>query len=431
MNFFQALCNPENFNAIFTRLRQRCASDPFLRSRSPASQHLTLEWILQAEDLVTASLVRELRSRRYRPGVSIRSTVKADKDREIYSLAWPDKIVEALLAKLLSETIAPSLHRRLFSFRKGLSNIIALKDFAAYLAKQCPDTAPIYIVKRDVAAYGDSINQTMLFSKLAKIVGAQDPYVLQLLQAFLATQFRTTTSAEVCNLSHGIPAGFALTPVCENLYLADFDQILGNFSDGFYCRYGDDILFADRDPQTVARAATTIDQELAKLGLHTKTEKVANLCLCLKPPNHHNQSQFRPVDSFDHLGFNLDRSGKLFLSRRKIDTLKRELRQAALRAYNANRRYPCSETALVDACIASLNRYLKLSFELPYLGLLLSVVTNETKLKQLDLWIAKAALAPVFGTAHDRVFRYLSLNEVRKRGLTSIEKLRIGSLRGL
>ena len=144
MDLLQELTCPSNYSVLFERLRKKARQSPRRRNSHPVCRHLSLNWILNNEALVTRQLVREIRARNYQPLPCTRSEVLLDKRRLLYSLSWPDRIVENLTADLLQRALEPLFSDRLFSFRKGRSNYLAVQDVGGYLRTARQNQKPLY-----------------------------------------------------------------------------------------------------------------------------------------------------------------------------------------------------------------------------------------------------------------------------------------------
>ena len=429
MDLYAELKDRKNYAAVFADLREKAREAPYRLSSRPVRKAISLEWILAEESLVTGRLLRAIRRRKYLPQEGRRNEIQLDKKRRIYALCWPDKIVEAVMARALAAAVEGQLSQRLFSYRKGRSNLLAVQSLAEYFKLNAARGVPVFVIKRDVDHFGESIRVGTLLEKIQAVIGEQDPYADTLLRSFLRPRFRDSAGDEILTLKQGLPDGFAITTVCENLYLTEVDKAMEVESDALYCRYGDDIMLAHTSPQRALHLAEVLQNRVGRLGLEFKKEKMKNVCLTAGPAKA--ESPFVLGRSLDYLGFNISAGGEIFLSRNKLRALQSQLRRIARYSFYANRRSCSGDDGVIDAVINSLNLHLAEELREPYLTLALVCVNNIDKLKSLDKWIAKLPLRFIHGTGHDRVFRYESLSGIRSRGLVSLVHLRNLAQRGL
>jgi hypothetical protein len=427
MDLYRELSTPKNYREIFELLRQKAQEQPYRLHSHPGSKHLSLKWILAAENEIIRFLSGGIRERAYFPQRCTVNEVMLDKKRRLYSLCWPDRIMDALLGRRLGQLVEPHLSPCVFSYRPGFSSHGAIRMVGAYMLRRHAQRRPVYVVKRDISQYCEKIDLSIMLGMLKPRVGPQEEYIWRLIESFVSPRCLDPVSGKEGPLELGVPVGCAVVPACANLYLTELDQAMSREPEGLYCRYGDDIVVAHSDAAVLARLSGEMEEIVARLKLEFKQEKRRDLVLAEAPPAA--RAPYRPVRSFDYVGFNVNFAGEIFLSQKKINALQAEFRRTAKHAFLANRRFKLSKPQLVDAVISSLNIYLKRRLEHPYISFMLATITNLEALKQLDKWIAKLSLRYVYGTGHDRVFRYHSYQELRRRGLVSLLSLRNMALR--
>ncbi|GHU52389.1 hypothetical protein AGMMS49975_08060 [Clostridia bacterium] len=169
----------------------------------------------------------------------------SNKNRVICIHCVDDKIVQTVAAEIVMSAYLPSkcVHgfvkrRSVFTAKKSLDN--ALKE----------GTNEYF--KADIKRFYDSIDNALLLRKLENVV--TDYKFLSLAKLLLGTHFL------------GISTGSCFSPVCSNLYLADFDRAIAKEST-FYSRYVDDMLVAP------ASNSVLISEKLREIGLHMNTDK--------------------------------------------------------------------------------------------------------------------------------------------------------------
>lgn len=430
-NLYKELVKRERYRQVFSHLRDKVRAEPYRLESAPINKNFSLRWALTAEDEITSFLIKEIKRKKYQPDVCRVAEVELDKKRKLYSFSWPDKIFELMLGRLLGESLEPFLSERVFSFRRGYSNFQAVREFSEFIKQQLSVSQELYVVKRDIADFGDTIDSTLLLGKIKAVLGQQEPYAYQLIDLFLRPYFIDAKAKTKQRLTKGLPTGCSITPVCENFYLTELDAHCSAINDGFYCRYGDDILFVHAVQSVAKDCALQMEQILAGHKLEFRQEKMQNTFFSKNMTSDATKGGFSSATSIDYLGFNINFEGEIFLSSNKLREFKASLRRTAKRAFHANHKNTNCSSEIVAAIIESLNLHFKQQLETPHLALVLYSVTNEKALANLDRWIAKLALRYVYKTGHDKVFRYQSYQSLRKQGLQSLVHLRRLSLRGV
>jgi len=427
MDLFQLLSDRRSYDSVYDKLRKKAEAEPHKLHSAPVEGDISLRWLLLAQDKIVRYLVREIRAKRYFPGECNLNLLMLDKPRELFSLAWPDRIVEALVAQTLQQLFEPRFSTALYSFRKGRNNLMAVRRAAQWIADRRFEGRRIFVAKRDIAKFGESIDPLQVVSLLQRELSEQQPYIWELLQCFLSPRYRKD------GLSHpprpqGLPTGFALTPICENLLLNRLDHSLAEEPGLLYLRFGDDMLLLHNDPQVLRAKVALIERALLDFNLQFNSEKSLDIELCELSPTSAVEQLFSPKQCFDYLGFRVDSTGKIWLSNRKQLELKKELRHLARRSFYAARQVEAKPEGVISAMVYNMNLALDRHLAHAYLGLALATTTDLGALKNLDRWIAKQVLSFVYGSTQDRVFRYRSLRTLRRddglRSLVHMQKSR-------
>ncbi len=112
---------------------------------------------------VARMLARSVAAGEYRMGDATLREIRVSGKRRLVFMYQPfDLVIHAVVAGILSEALEPTLGARLYSYRSGLGWADAVADFAAFVRlhrRQRPDprTRGLYVLRRDVDAYTDSI----------------------------------------------------------------------------------------------------------------------------------------------------------------------------------------------------------------------------------------------------------------------------------
>jgi hypothetical protein len=436
-DIFKELIRTQAFKPVFHSLRQKASSAPYRLLSHPVNCQVTLDWILRNEDSVSRFLIKAIKKQSYHPQPAHRHLVQLDKPRQLFSLAWPDRIVEMTLAKLIDQVVSPNLSSNLHSYRKGLGNLTAVKALADFVSERLENNEKVYLVKRDIKDFGQSVNPELLFQKLSEALGQQSEYFWLLLREFLLPTYNSLQESQPQKLTMGLPDGYALTPVCENLFLNEIDslfskketseqnkkQTTGSLNDhqSIYLRYGNDILLASNHRDCLLHQLPLLEKELTKLKLHLKADKCVNIVFNKhKSTSSQQDSYFKPAGHIDYLGLSVNCTGKIFISTHKLEKLQINLRRKIRYAFLTQRRLLGSQPAQIQALIKTVNLALEAELAHPALLLMLDTATDQDQIKRLDQWIAKQILGAVFTTRHDRVFRYFSYKQLKEWGLRSL-----------
>jgi hypothetical protein len=262
-------------------------------SQGSGGSDVSLQWVLTRQSLVRKTLRETLHQDSPVFSPVKKSSLFSGKWRDIYIANWIDRILLMMLARHLESVLCRHWHPSLYSFRKGWSSKKALSELAAFL-RSCEGR--LFVLKRDVTQYGDSIPTPLLLGRLFQEPELQGETLFQkLLTEALRPQVTSETPYSLCR---GVPSGSPLVPVLENYYLLPLDQGLREKAE-FFGRYGDDFIVAFRDPKEARAADQWIETHLARWGLRVKDEKKLNITLTV------------PSDGFIWLGRWIQRDGRL------------------------------------------------------------------------------------------------------------------------
>lgn len=219
---------------------------------------------LRNEVLTYKSAQNGMKFAGYRPD-HLKGYLIPKSDGKKRALAVPD-FKDRLIQKAVCDVIAPSIDKLLedsaFAYRKGLSRISA--SAAINKAKK---EGLRYAVKCDIEAFFDNVDWDILFEKL-DILFYDDP-VLPLLKQWVSQP--VYFDGRVVIRDRGLPQGAVFSPVLANLYLDEFDEILG--TDFKLIRYADDCLILCRSKQETENALKEAEESLNKLHLELNKNK--------------------------------------------------------------------------------------------------------------------------------------------------------------
>ena len=418
MECYKQICSKKSIEKIFINFKNKSLVHKALLNKSPVDSRISLNWCLKNRSKIASILIKGFKDQNYFPNKKNRLVIHIkNKERIIYLSNWIDKIVESLVCEVLNSKFEGVFSDNLFSYRKGRSNFQGVKKLSSYIKKNINLGKSVYLIKKDIKNYTDTINLEILNNLLKFRLNDEPPYFFDLINSFMHPNFWDLKTKSNNILDFGLPTGTNITNFCGNLYLNNIDNLTTSINDGLYLRYGDDILYRHTDQNIVSNVSKLIDQEITKLGLSLKEQKESSILLS---ENSGKDNSFIQNSNIDYLGFNIDFQGKLFLSNNRIKRIKKELLQIARSSFLNSKHSKSTKSETIKNIIDNINFYLNTLNRKHLLYDLINLCDNTDKFQKLDKWIAKLPLRFVYKTNHDRVFKHISYKEIRKRGLISI-----------
>lgn len=215
--------------------------------------------------------------------------VSDPKRRLISSAPFIDRVAHRAIHNTLCPVIDPLFIPTTFACREGKGNGRAV-IFLRKLLKEYPKN---YILKLDVKKFFNSINQYILFRKLARIL--PDNSLLGLILGLLK-------SHPDLQKGKGLPLGNLTSQIFANFYLNEIDQRMYGLTSGKYIRYMDDILLFGNSLNEV---------NLLKKEILTIARREQLLFPLRKRPI------FAPDTAIPFLGFLVDKDKAIPLSRNR------------------------------------------------------------------------------------------------------------------
>ncbi len=350
------------------------------------------------------------------------------KERRLCSAGLVDTIVLFVLAEGLVRAIEPRLSPRLFSYRRGRSSGALLRELGAYAlehrnARPNPLLRGLYVLRADIAAYGESIRvdaDSSLWPELRRMLesrGGQSFFRLleQAIRPLIHGLDGTASKRE-----RGVPTGSPIQPALCNLYLTPVDDALAGIGGGFYGRFGDDLLFAHPDPERAQAALHTMEGEIAALGLRVGSDKRATLYFTAAGRPSPIWPEARATQHVAYLGSRIDFAGRIGLHPRKFRELLLAVRDRLARADEllAEPERAPRLSALCGVVNAALD---PVSPTADVRAAELGALSDAAQLRELDYLLALSIAERLSGRAGPRAFRQTPYHELRKAGLWSAQ----------
>ncbi len=353
------------------------------------------------------------------------------KSRLIFHSPPLDVVVMTALAMALGEVLENAFSDRLFSYRTGFSGNKALLSLSEFLkARRAAvldvERRGLFVLRRDVRAYGDSIPSgpdSPLWEVLRSTLAAHnvrfDEAGWRWLIATIHPSCRSIEGVEV-DPARGIPTGSPLQPLMGNLYLTVLDRQCQSRPGAFYARYGDDILFVHPDLEVAESVHKEMAQTLSKLELEWSADKCSDLYFSVAGRSC-DSARYTPATQFMYLGARVDARGEVGLGSEKVTRL---LRLTSLRLDGVAQ--VCAADSFDDraeAYCATVNA--SLDPEHPAADraaqLLRYLVTDRGQLKDLDYQIALRIAQRLTSVTGARAFRKVPIKVLKQRyGLRSL-----------
>ncbi len=369
----------------------------------------------------------------FRPA-ELRTIKVRGRRRVVHANPLADQLVHGVVAEILEEAVAATRSPSLYSYVPGLPWWRAASDLATYVrahrrARPDPRTRGLYVLRRDVDAYTDSIPvgpASPVWRMLDEAVqqgfpGEIRPADRELVANVVRPLIRAGGGEPPRRAERGVPTGQPVSCMLFNLYLASLDSELAAIPGAFYARYSDDIAFAHPDPAVARRAAASIDRHLADLGLASKAAKAHDWYLTGAGRLSTDWPDARGTTRVTLLGLDIGADGTIGLDRLKTRATLRDLRR---RAAAVHRFLPEADLdglgRLVCSLLAEAIDPDAVATRAAAADLLAHAVTDRRQLAQLDLQIARIAAWAMTGDRSARAFRRVPIRRLRDWGLPAL-----------
>jgi len=217
------------------------------------------------------SLVDRLHKGTYRPQVKRGVEIpKANgKTRLIAVAAFEDKLVEWVLAQILTQLYEPLFIETSYGFRPRRSAFHAVKTTFNAIFKKKRN----FVVDVDIRSFFDTVSHRKLIKMLEKRIN--DRKLLSLTARMLAVG--VLTQAKMVEKTQGTPQGGIVSPILSNIYLHHALDIwfIENFSreGGIMSRYADDVIFSFTTKEEMDKFFTQVKARLAHFNLEMNEDK--------------------------------------------------------------------------------------------------------------------------------------------------------------
>jgi len=219
-----------------------------------------------------ASLVDEIKRGGFRPKPAREVLIPKAQGgwRSLAVGCLEDKILQTLLAKILSATFEPIFTEHSYGFRHGKNAHQALAHLykeISYRDKHC------VVVEMDIEKFFDTVDHDRMMELLRLKIG--DEKMLRLLRRMLKNSV-LEQGGVMKEQGEGTPQGSPVSPVLANIYLhyaldAWFKDTWSEH--GSITRYADDAVFVFGDEERAKEFRAALETRLKEFGLHLHPEK--------------------------------------------------------------------------------------------------------------------------------------------------------------
>jgi hypothetical protein len=435
----KALADPRRYEAQVDRLHKRHLFDG-------AMYHLRQDGVSLASlvlhrGAVARKLARAVASGTYQLHPATTRLIRVEgKQRAVLDYPLLDLLVHGAVAEVLTEAIEPTLSANLYSYRTGVSWAQGVSSFARYMrahsrARPDPRTRGVYVLRRDVEAYTDSIpvdDASRLWPLLVEVLGAPLAHAdrvrdaaWRLLHEVVQPRVREH-GGQVRVRDRGVATGQPISCVAFNLYLRDLDHELSAVPGAYVARYSDDLLVAHPDAQVARELGDLMDRRLAELGLRFNLKKSRDAFLTGAGRPSLDWPEAKGTTSIQFLGMRIAMDGSVALGNSKVRGLLRDARRRAQNTARAMQEHP--EDKRGRAVTRALNTLLdpdQAHLAGAVAPLLAGAVTDRQQLDWLDHQLARIVAGAVSGDPGAAAFRQIPYRRIRSDwGLVSLRHAR-------
>ena len=348
----------------------------------------------------------------FRPGISIDFNFNG-KRRTVYVYPWEERLVDLLLYRMLNQGLDIWFSKNSYAYRvKGLGIDTCQRRIESRLnTKQ----KPIYVIKRDISDYFNSIDHDALAGKLSALIDEED-YLFAILKQRI--EFRYFKQDSLAIAQKGVPFGTAVACVFANIYLTELDRDLEKIPGLSYFRYSDDIIFFSSDREVCLSALERFNFFLNSLKLKDKESQRLSILFSREKAV---DEYFKALDRFKHLGLEFKADGLTGLSRDKARKIRNIFRYALRRKMGRIRRIKDIEKR-TDAVIEIINKTLGNGIRnIAIIDYYLRHVSDEAQISLIDRWLAEKALSVILDNGCKKgSFGKINFRNLRARGLPSL-----------
>lgn len=250
-------------------------------------------------------LVAKMKRQAYHPHPSRRVYIPKDgkdKMRPLGISSFEDKLVEAVVADILTQVYEPKFYNFSYGFRPGKSCHMAVRE----VIKDVQYHYTNWVVETDIRGFFDNVDHEWLMKMLEHDIA--DKKFLGIIREFLNAG--VMENGKYLDKEKGTPQGNGISPILANIYLHYvldnwFDVVVRRNCKGecHLVRYADDFVVCFAYPNEAQWFRRELKQRLAKYGLSMAEEKTRMIEFGRWADRNRSARGEGKPETFDFLGF--------------------------------------------------------------------------------------------------------------------------------
>jgi hypothetical protein len=387
-----------------------------LLEKFEVNDSVTLGWLLGNQDFVIKEIFDTIKKKAYKtPIAKEKKVLIKEKERLLYGFDWHEKVFQGVIAQVLTDSFEPILSDNLSSYRKGKGPYLTLLGLCEFLS-DVENKERLFIIKKDIKSYGDSIDHEQLFDLLAKYIPRED-YLFDILKKIIQFKYIEAETGSIKIKKVGMPTGSPINNVMVNFFLSDMDREMDKLGgkDLRYFRYGDDMFVASRSRELAQKADEILNSFVNSKALIFNEEKNVNDLL---------NDLVSKVNRFQYLGLMVNVEGKIGLTKDKEVVIKEEIEKNLKKVLVMLRNLKLPQREKIKALIKAARSLIAKTDLFSNLASYFMVVNDDNYWNGLDLWVAETILRLVYKRKTGKNFSRCSYKELRTMSLPSLKHAR-------
>ncbi len=299
------------------------------RNKAVGIDNITKQEYVENLENNIEKLIENMKKMAYKPKAVRRIYIPkpgSDKTRPLGIPAVEDKIVQAVMTKILNAIYEPMFKEFSYGFREGRSCHQAI----AYLRRMIETRQVNYIVDLDIKGFFDNIDHEWLIKFLEYRI--KDKVYIRYIRRFLKSGI--LEQGKLLKSDKGTPQGGIISPVLGNIYLHFvlddwFEKVVKKHLIGYsgMVRYADDVVAGFKNKSEAECFLRSVKKRLQKFGLEVSEEKTKILEFGRNAIKDRKARKERKPETFEFLGFTFYCStSKIGKFRVKCITSKKKMR---------------------------------------------------------------------------------------------------------